>query len=125
VLAQALPDAVLTAQVEVFLDDSGYSAPAVWLYFSGKNTRISKSDKSIFPGRSLQFEFNLAALADFDEEYFTSEFNGLGVAADVMRQWVAECWWKAGGWSYRIPVFLAVHDGWGNGKLVSLTESDA
>ena len=125
VLAKTLPDEVLSAQVEVFLDDSGYGAPAVWIYFSGKSTRISKTDESIFPGRALKFELDLAALAEFDEEYFTSEFNGLGTAADVLRQWVAECWWKAGGWSYPLPVVLAIHDGWGSGKLVSLTEADA
>jgi Family of unknown function (DUF6389) len=125
VLAKTVPDDVLAAQLEVFLDDSGYGAPAVWMYFSGKNTRISKTDESIFPGRALKFELDLGALADFDEEYFTSEFNGLGTAADVMRQWVAECWWKAGGWSYPLPVVLAIHDGWGSGELVSLTESDA
>lgn len=125
VLAKTVPDDVLSAQVEVFLDDTGHGAPAVWMYFSGRNTRISKSDESIFPGRALKFELDLAALATFDEAYFASDFNGLGTAADLMRQWVAECWWKAGGWTYPLPVVLAIHDGWGSGELVSLTDSDA
>lgn len=120
-----LPDEVLSAEVEVFLDDSGYGSPTIGIYFAGKNARVSKSDMSIFPGRSLRFEIDLKALSKFDEEYFTSDFDGLGLAANVLRQWFAECWWKAGGWTYRIPVVLAVHDGWGNGELVSLTESDA
>ena len=124
-LAQTIPDDVLAAHVEVFLDDTGSGAPSVWIYFSGKNNCVNKTDKSIFPGRSLEFEFDLSKLAEFDEEYFTSEFNALGVAADAMRQWVSECWWKAGGWNYPRPVVLAVHEGWGSGKVVSLTESDA
>jgi hypothetical protein len=125
VLGKTVSDEVPSAQVEVFLDDSGCDAPAAWMHFSGKNARIRETDESIFPGRALKFELDLAALSDFDEEYFTSEFNGLGTAADVMRQWLAECWWKADGWSYPLPVVLAIHDGWGGGTLVSLTESAA
>ena len=125
VLALTLPDDVLSAEVVVFLDDSGYGAPAVRMNFAGNNTRISKAYPSIHPGGGLRFGFDLSGLADFDEEYFTADFNGLGLAADVMRQWVAECWWKAGGWGYKVPVVLSVHDGWGNGELVSLSEADA
>jgi len=125
VLALPVPEDVLSAEVVIFLDDSGYGAPAVRMSFAGKNTRVSKTDHSIHSGGGVEFEFDLSALENFDEQYYTSDFNGLGLAADVMRQWVAECWWKAGGWDYRIPVLLSVHDGWGNGKLVSLSESDA
>ena len=42
--------------------------------------------------------------------------------ADTLQAWFAECWWKAGGWAWPIPLWLHVHDGFGDGRGIALTE---
>jgi len=60
----------------------------------------------------------------FDEGYFIDdEFGGLALAANALKAWVAECWWKAGGWSYPVPTAVVVHDGFGDGKSIALSEN--
>jgi len=66
---------------------------------------------------------SLQGLNTFDERFFTDgDFAGLHAAADVLKAWFAECWWKAGGWSYPIPTGVRVHDDYGDAETVSLTE---
>lgn len=118
---------VKSANVEIFLDEYG-AAPAIWIYFHGRNNRVDHMDQSLFAGRSLELPLPLSALAEFDEQYFVSlgdgeaEFSGLAIAGNTVKQWFAECWWKAGGWLYHLPVTLAVHDGIGDGEVIQLTE---
>lgn len=121
-------DDVQTAHVEVFLDEYG-GAPSIWIYYRGENNKVDHKDESLFAGRSLELQVPLSALADFDERYFLSledgdvEFPGLTLAGDTIKSWFAECWWKAGGWTYPLPTTLAVHDDWGDGNLINLTEA--
>jgi hypothetical protein len=118
---------VKTANVEIFLDEYG-GAPTVWMYFHGQNNKVDQKDETLFAGRSLQLPLPLSALAEFDERYFVSledgeyEFPGLTLAGNAMKLWFAECWWKAGGWSYQLPSTLAVHDDLGDGNVIQLTE---
>lgn len=109
------------AEVEVFLDEFG-GAPSVWIYYRGENNRIDSRDQSIFPGRSLDLQLPLSHLAEFDEGYFTGEFRGLFLAANVVSSWFSECWWKAGGWNYAVATSLSVHDDRGDGSAIQLTE---
>ncbi len=114
------------AHVEVFLDEYG-GAPTAWIYYRGKHNKVDHADESLFSGRSLDLQLPLSALADFDERYFVAqedgevEFPGLRLAGNIIKAWFSECWWKAGGWAYPFPTTLAVHDDWGNGKLINLT----
>ena len=59
---------------------------------------------------------------DFDEAYFADGFGGVDLLADTLQAWFAECWWKAGGWAWPIPLWLHVHDGFGDGRGIALTE---
>lgn len=102
---------VVTAHLEVFLDEEG-GAPSIWVYWHGKNDKVDHKDPGIFPGRSLALELDLGSLATIDERYFIAPdvFPGLQLSASQLSQWLAESWWKAGGWVYPVPTTLAVHD---------------
>jgi hypothetical protein len=121
------PD-VQFANVEVFLDEYG-GAPSVWIYYRGANNRVEHTNEALFAGRSLDLQLPLSELAEFDERYFLSledgdvEFPGLMLAANVLKSWFAECWWKAGGWTYSLPTTVKVHDDWGDGNIILLTEA--
>ncbi len=110
------------ASLEVVLDDSG-AAPDVWAYWRGKSNKVDHSDQSIFPGRSLELKLGLECLVDVDERYFETpdEFPGLQLTASVISRWLAESWWKAGGWAYPVPTTLAIHD-FGSFGLVRLSK---
>jgi hypothetical protein len=121
------PD-VLSARVEIFVDDDG-GVPSAWLYYRGENNKVDHKDQSLFAGRSLNLELPLSALSEFDECYFRSmengeyEFRGIFLAGNLLKAWFAESWWKAGGWAYSVPTALSVHDGRGDGRVIQLTEA--
>jgi hypothetical protein len=113
------------AHVEIFPGEDGAS-PDVWMYWHGKNNKVDHADPSLFAGRSMHLELGLEILAEIDEQYFLhpEQFPGLELAVPILSRCVAECWWKAGGWRYPVPVTLAVHD-FGTCGSVSLSEGDA
>ncbi|MDR6843042.1 hypothetical protein [Pseudoxanthomonas sacheonensis] len=110
-LAVPLGHGIDEAHLEVFPDDYG-GAPSIWAYWRGKNNKVDHGDQSLFPGRSLELDLDLRDLAEIDEQYFVEpdKFPGLQLTADLLSRWLAESWWKAGGWTYPVPVTLAVHD---------------
>ncbi len=112
------PD-VVEVTVEIFLDDYG-GAPAAWIYHRGKHNRVDSSDPSMFPGNVTQLDLGLSRLNDFDERYFSpaAAFPALQVIAPLLLSWLAECWWKAGGWEYRPSTVLAVHDSFGTEPVI-------
>lgn len=111
-----------TAEIKIFVGEDDPYVPAVWIYYVGANNKVDNTDHSLFPGRSLQL-LELDALEKFDERFYTDEdFSGLHIVADVLKPWFAECWWKAGGWSYAVPTSLDVAEGFGDNKTVKLTE---
>lgn len=110
--------------VQIFLSDEAEpDPPAIWLYYLGKDNRVDAADPALFPGRSLELALGLADCEPFAARFFTDEkFGGMHIAANALKAWFAECWWKAGGWDYAIPASLQVHEGFGDGKPVKLTE---
>lgn len=125
ILRLPVPPTVLAADIEIFMGEDG-GAPGAWIYFRGENNRVDSHDPAIFPGRSMDLVLDLAGLAGFDERYFDPEqFPGMDTAANVIKAWLAECWWKAGGWSYAVPTTLRVHDDYGDGTIVKLSRADA
>jgi len=120
---RTVPSTVRASEVQIFFGDDGLNKPAVWIYYRGDNNKVDHSDPAIFPGRSMQLSTGLECMDDFDESYFNdSLFNGLYIAANSVKLWFAECWWKAGGWAYPIPVKLKVHDDFGDGTTIDLSE---
>jgi hypothetical protein len=117
----AVPESVSEAEVQIFLGDDGMEAPSAWIYYQGKNNKVDHSDTSIFPGKSMELSCFLDKMDDFDEEYYSEEFGGTFLIANATKEWLAECWWKAGGWSYSIPVKVWVHDDFGDGEPIDLS----
>lgn len=123
-LSIAVPDSVKGAEVQIFLGEDGLDTPTAWIYYRGENNKVDHSDPSIFPGRAMELSIGLENMEPFDERYFSDEeFNGLTLAANTTKHWFAECWWKAGGWSYTVPAKVWIHDGFGDGKAVELSEN--
>lgn len=110
-LTLPLRQGVDEAHLEIFPDEYG-GAPSIWAYWRGKSNKVDHVDQSLFPGRSLELDLELKDLAEIDEQYFVGpdEFPGLQLIASLLSRWLAESWWKAGGWTYPVPVTLAVHD---------------
>jgi hypothetical protein len=110
-LALEIGPAVDEAHVVIFPGEDG-SAPAAWIYYGGKNKKVDSSDPSIFPGRSMEMQLGFDALTEIDEQYFVDpeQFPGLELIVPLLSRWLAECWWKAGGWSHPLPTVLTVHD---------------
>jgi hypothetical protein len=126
VIADSVPSTVTSAEVQIFLGQDGTDGPSVWLYYNGPNRRIDHTDPSIFAGRSRKLALGLAEMPYFDQRYFDSDlFPGIDLRANAIKSWFAECWWKAGGWTFPCPTHLVVHDDFGDGDGIILTERDA
>ena len=121
--AATLPPTVRSAEVQIFLGEDARDSPGAWIYFDGMNKKVDSSDTSIFPGRALEIQLGLGMPPDFDDRYFEGdEFPGADLQANEVKAWFAECWWKAGGWAYALPTEVAIHDGFGDGERIVLTE---
>lgn len=118
-----VPDTVLSAEVQIFFGEDGLETPSAWIYYSGDNNKVDNNDPTIFAGRAMELSVGLEKMDAFHEDYFLDEdFDGLAIAANTTQAWFAECWWKAGGWSYAVPVVAWVHDGFGDGNGIELSE---
>lgn len=122
-LALPLDAQIQRVELEIFVGEEDPHEPAVWIYYQGRNNRVDNAEPGLFPGKSVALNLGLETLEDFHERFFTDEkFGGLDIVAQVLTAWVAECWWKAGGWRFPLPALLQVHDGFGAGKPVKLTD---
>ncbi|GAL07250.1 hypothetical protein JCM19237_4666 [Photobacterium aphoticum] len=118
-----VPETVSEAEVQIFLGDDGMETPSAWIYFHGKNNKVDSSDPTIFPGKSREILHGSYDIPPFDEEYyFDEDFGGVYLIANITKRWLAECWWKAGGWEYPIPVKVWVHDEFGDGSSIDLSK---
>jgi hypothetical protein len=114
-LNEPILPAVRQVELQVFVDAENYGSPSIWLYLVGDNMKTSEN--------SRELSLRLDNLEEVDERYFTNfDFGGASIMANVLKTWFAECWWKAGGWNYKVPVMLDVHDGHGDGQVIQLTE---
>ena len=127
-LARAVKPGVQVVSVEIFVDEYG-GAPSAYIYYHGEHNKVDRTDQSLFAGRAMDLQLPLNTLAEFDERYFLSledgefEFPGLHLAGNILKSWVAECWWKAGGWTYPVPTTVSVHDDRGDGNAIQLTDA--
>lgn len=118
---QPIGPGVISANIEVFLDESGEFAPKFGMYFDGTNKKVDHQDQSIFPGRHLPLAAYLDSLPGFHPKYFQEDdFRAVDIQGDICKEWFAEWWWKAGGWYYPIEVEITVHDDFGDGNGILL-----
>lgn len=72
----------------------------------------------------MALSVGLENMEAFDERYFSDEeFNGITLVVNATKLWFSECWWKAGGWNYAVPTKVWIHDGFGDGKAIELSEN--
>lgn len=121
-LQRSLPEEPLAGEVQLFLGEDGQDTPEAWLYLSGANNKVDAADPGLFAGKALDMQLALGDGPDFDSAYFEEGFDGVTLIANTLKPWFAECWWKAGGWSWPVALTLAVHDGFGDGGRIALTE---
>lgn len=123
-LARPLEPGVTSADVQVFAPEDDPHEPSAWIYYQGPDNKVDAGDDTLHAGRSLELPLGFGEMEAFDERFFTDDaFGGLDIAARALTAWLAECWWKAGGWSYPLPVTLSLHDGHGGQKPISLSEA--
>ncbi|WP_282297996.1 hypothetical protein [Stenotrophomonas sp. PS02289] len=110
-LLRPVEPGVLSVNVVIFPGVQGES-PSAWIYYSGDHNKVDHADTRLFSGRSMELPVGLEGLSDIDERYFTDvdEFDGVALVVPLLSRWLAECWWKAGGWSYPIPTMLFVDE---------------
>ena len=60
-----------------------------------------------------------------DVQAYQDEFSIPDITVDLIKTWFSECWWKAGGWDYRLKVEVQGHDGFGNGELILLSRGNS
>ncbi len=114
------PD-ITEAETQLFLDDESGITASFWIYFDGKNKKIDKNDKSLFPGRSMEIinlDFSVVCNDLFDS---ADKFDDLDLQANLLKNWFAECWKNQIGEQYQIPFEIAVHDDFGDGKIIKLS----
>lgn len=112
---------VVEAEFQIFPDENCDQESSIWMYFSGANNRVDSNDDRLFAGRSLEFFSNFSSLPALDlEEY--ENFDYANTLVSLIQDWFSECWWKAGGWYYPIPVVIAGHEGFGNRDATQLTQ---
>lgn len=118
-IAMPIGKGVDSGRIEVFMNDErlGNGHPEIVIYFDGPNRKVDHTDPTFFPGKSLPLADHFSQMEHFDPKYFSDErFGALNIQADVIKNWITECWWKAGGWNYPIRTELTIHDGYGDGN---------
>ena len=106
----AVDDDVKDATVEVFPDEYGDGYVSIGFYFRGPTTKHVKfADYA-----------NDLPLID-TQAYNEDDIYVADLVVDLVKQWFAESWYKAGGWDYPLAVTLYGHDGFGNGEVIDLT----
>lgn len=115
------PD-ISSAEIQIFLDDEDGSNASFWIYFDGRNKKIDKTDEGLFPGRSMQlFNLDLSEKEIYENSEYEDKFEYLDSLANLIKNWFIVCWQKSGGQNYSIPLEIAVHDGFGDGKVTKIS----
>jgi len=107
--------------VEVFPDEYGDGYVSIEMFFDGENKKVDRQDKSFFPGRTMSFADNVRDLPLIDVESYDDNFPVTDITVELVKQWFAFCWERAGGSVYQFPVTLKGHEDFGNGKTIKLT----
>jgi hypothetical protein len=116
-----VPDGVTGLELGLFVAHDDGWAPDVWLRWTGPHPRLTAGDEGVHAGAGRPLELDLAGVVALDPAYLSDEFGGAGVLADVLVAWLAECWWKAGGWDAPVAAELVQHDGRDAGRTVRLS----
>ncbi|RMI07046.1 hypothetical protein [Cellulomonas triticagri] len=122
VVREPVADGVTGLDVGVHVEDGdGRWAPEVWLAWTGPHARITGETGGRHAGASGPLGVDVPGAGRFDHRY-VAEGDGARVLSDVLGAWLAECWWKAGGWDLPVVGVLVHRDGPEAGREVRLTQ---
>ncbi len=110
-----------SAEFLVFPDEYCQGDAYIQMYFKGKKKKIDKNDKRLLAGQSLEMYSNFKSLPTLNLNAYKN-INFPDLLTDLIIEWFAECWWKAGGWYYPIPVEIFGGEGFGCGEIITLTK---
>ncbi len=120
-ITRPLESDVAEAEFQIFPDEYCDQTSSVWMYFSGSNNRVDGKDDRLFAGRSLEFFSDFSSLPTLDIEDY-EDFDYPNTLVALIQDWFSECWWKAGGWYYPVPVSISGHEGFGHREAAQLTQ---
>jgi len=103
---------VTEASAEVFPDQYCDGYTGIGLYLKDKTTKHYPFAKFV---RDLPY-------VDVDI-YMEEDIYVPDMVVDLVKTWFSECWFKAGGWDFPLPLEIIGHDGFGNGRAIKLTKS--
>lgn len=106
-----ISDDVTSATAEVFPDEYGDGYTSIGLYLAGKTTKHTP------------FAEYVNDLPLIDVESYEEDISIPDLVVDHVKQWFAECWWKACGWEYELPLEIYGHESFGNGNSIKLTKN--
>ena len=121
-IQKPLEPGVENARILVFPDEYGENISSIWMYFEGRNQKVDSEDDRLFAGRTLELFSDFSSLPDMDLAVYR-ELNFVDTLVDLIAAWFAECWWKAGGWYYPIPVEIIGKNGFGTCESIFLSKS--
>ncbi len=116
-----LENNVDSAELQVFPDEQCEGESSICIYFDGKDKKIDRNDPKLFAGQSLELYSSFNELPTLDLEAY-EELDFSTMLVDLIIQWCAECWWKAGGWYYPVSVDISGHDGYASIDRIALTK---
>ena len=121
--AMPLQNDVLSAEVQIFIQEDRMEIPEIWIYYSGIQNKISATPaEQIYAGQSFEIKIDFKKTFALAVEYYqNSHYHH--IFADLAKQWFAICWWKACGWQYTIPCQVHAHD-YGDANTIQLTAKE-
>lgn len=109
-LAKPISVDVTEVSIQVFPDEYGDGYTSVGLYLHGEVTKHT-------PFAEYVNDLPLIDVASYQEDISIPD-----LVVDLVKQWFAESWWKAGGWNYQVSATIGSAD-FGNGNITQLTKS--
>ena len=110
-LSEPIPSDVKEASVEVFPDEYGDGYTSIGLYLTRSTTK------------HIPFAEYVKDLPLIDVQSYEEEISIPDLVVNHVKQWFSECWWKAGGWEYNVPIVVYGHEGFGDGESIKITKN--
>lgn len=109
-LDEVVPSDVNEISIQVFPDEYGDGYTSIGLYLHGKTTK------------HIPFAEYVNDLPLIDVDSYREVISIADMVVDHVKHWFSECWWKACGWKYNLPVTIGSMD-FGDGSIIQLTKN--
>lgn len=107
-------------ELGVFPDETGDGHVSVWCYLNGPNRRVSRTEPTLFAGKSTCLSEGVSVPLHDPDAY---DFDTADASTSVVMEWVEACWQAAGGATYALPAVLTGHESCcGSGEMRPLND---